>query len=62
MVSKLELKSSGPRLFPGREEYGFAFQSQYCKPPLKNQCGEREDLRPGGWEGGKGGRVVRLGG
>ena len=35
MVSKSELKSSGPRSFPVRGEYEFAFQFIYSEVPLK---------------------------
>ena len=35
MVSKSELKSSGPRSFPVRGEYEFAFQFIYSEGPLK---------------------------
>ena len=37
MVSKSELKSIGPRSFPGRGEYEFTFQFWYYEPSLKNQ-------------------------
>ena len=41
MVSKSELKSIGPRSFPGRGEYEFTFQFWYYEPSLKNQSGDR---------------------
>ena len=74
MVSESELKSIGPRSFPGREEYEFAFKFQCCKTLLKNQCGERDLMflfwsalivggrwvRLGSWERWKGGKVGKV--